>query len=254
MSCRRTLYLLGGVETVRILFAIAMAAATVWSYFLPDIMKFPAPKLAKILMWHLPNPMLATSLLMIGAWFSYKFMTTRDLKFDVRAIATMELGYMFCILTMATGILFSKAQWGDWWNNDPRQTSFLLVLLIYAAYFALRGAITDDVKRAVNSGGYALAALLPVMFLTFVFPRIPSLAGLHPNDTITGGNIKGEYLYCLLTFMTLFTILAVWLYRIRVRAGLLELNLEDKKNGLESTVGDPGTAGVVRPVRVSHEG
>ncbi len=50
--------------------------------------------------------------------------------------------------------------------------------------------------------------------------------------------------------------LTVWLYRMRVRAGLLELKLEDMSDGdgLETGRGDSAGTAVVRPVRVSHEG
>ncbi len=239
---------------MRYLFAVAVAAVTVWTFLLPNGAGFARPELAKLLMWHLPCPFLAVILLGQGAWFSFRAIRSRSLEWDVRAVASMELGYLFCILTMLTGILFSGAQWGDWWSNDPRQTSFLLVLLIYAAYFALRGALKDERKRANHSGAYALAALLPALFLVFVFPRLPQLAGLHPNDTISGGNLKGPFLYCFLAMMTILSVLTAWLYRIRVRAGLLELKIEEVGDGLETHPGDSPHPDVVRPVRVSREG
>lgn len=239
---------------MRYLFAVAVAAVTVWAFMLPDGAGFARPELAKLLMWHLPCPFLAVILLGQGAWFSFKAMRTQAQEWDIRAVASMELGYLFCILTMLTGILFSGAQWGAWWSNDPRQTSFLLVLMIYAAYFALRGALKDETKRMAHSGAYALAALLPALFLIFVFPRLPQLAGLHPNDTISGGNLKGQFLYCFLAMMTVVSVLTAWLYRLRVRTGLLELKLEEERHGLENHLGDSSGPAVVRPVRVSREG
>lgn len=237
---------------MRILFFLGMTAVTIWSFTIPDAVGFLNPAMARMLIWHLPCPMLAVTLLCIGAWFSYQVVKKKRRDLDVRAIAAMELGYLFCLLTMATGIVFSQAQWGTWWHNDPRQTSFLMVLLIYAAYFALRGATPDDAKRARNSAVYALSALLPVLFLIFVFPRLPQMLGLHPNDTISGGKLKGQYLYASVASMAMFSILAAWLYRIRVRTGQLESLLEDKDNG-QVPSGDTAATRVVRPVRVSHE-
>ncbi|HJP83726.1 MAG TPA: cytochrome c biogenesis protein CcsA [Fimbriimonadaceae bacterium] len=240
-------------KNLRILFALAVAAVTIWSFMVPDAVGFQRPELARIFFWHFPCPMLATLLLILGAWFSFRFTSTKKLSFDVRAVACMELGYLFCILTMATGILFSYVQWGAWWQNDPRQTSFLMVLLIYAAYFGLRGAIADPVKRGLNSGVYALAALLPTMFLTFVFPRLPQVQSFHPSDSIMKGNIKGQYAYVVIAVLVLMVWLTVWMYRLRVRAGTLELNLEEVDDGLETNRGDTAGSTVVRPVRVPRE-
>lgn len=239
---------------MKYLLALAVAGITVWTFIVPDAVGFQMPELARIFFWHFPCPILASVLLMVGAWFSWKYVKTNDLKWDIRAIATMELGYVFCLLTMATGIMFSQVQWGTWWQNDPRQTSFLMVLLVYAAYFGLRGALSDDHKRATNSGVYALAALMPVLFLIFVFPRLPQIQSFHPSDSIMKGQIKGGYAYIVTSLLVLFTFITVWLYRMRVRAGLLELKLEDMNNGLENHSGDPAGTTVVRPVPVSHEG
>jgi heme exporter protein C len=239
---------------MRHLFAIAVVAVTIWSFFVPDAAGFQRPELARIFFWHFPCPILATFLIVIGAWFAFKFQRTRDLTWDVRSVAAMELGYLFCLMTMASGIVFSYVQWGAWWQNDPRQTSFLMVLLIYAAYFALRGAIQDPMKRAGNAGIYALAALMPMLFLTFVFPRLPQVESFHPSESIMKGEIKGQYAYVVLTLMAMFTMLTVWIYRLRVKTGLFELKLEEINDGLEIGGGDSAGAAVVRPVRVSREG
>ncbi|MCC7230034.1 MAG: cytochrome c biogenesis protein CcsA [Fimbriimonadaceae bacterium] len=239
---------------MKYLLALAVAGITVWTFMVPDAVGFQMPELARIFFWHFPCPILASILLMVGAWFSWKYLKTNDMRWDIRAIATMELGYVFCLLTMVTGIMFSQVQWGTWWQKDPRQTSFLMVLLVYAAYFGLRGALTDDHRRATNSGVYALAALMPVLFLIFVFPRLPQVQSFHPSDSIMKGQIKGGYAYIVMALLALFTIITVWLYRMRVRAGVLELKLEDMNHGLENHSGDSAGTTVVRPVPVSHEG
>jgi heme exporter protein C len=239
---------------MRYVFAIAVAAVTVWSFMVPDAQGFQRPELARIFFWHFPCPIFATVLLVQGGWFSFQFQRSRDLRWDIRSVASMELGYLFCLLTMATGILFSKVQWGEWWQNDPRQTSFLMVLLIYAAYFGLRGAINDPQRRASNSGVYALAALLPTLFLTFVFPRLPQVESFHPSQSIMKGEIKGQYAYVVISVMAVVAWLSVWTYRLRVKSGFLELKVEENISGLETSGGDSASASVVRPVRVSREG
>jgi heme exporter protein C len=246
-----------------------MAIATIWTYAVPDAKAFQNPGMARIFLWHFPPSVLGTFLMMIGSWFSLRTFLRVELKpfdvrreddpqekekFDLRSVACYEMGYIFFILTMVTGIMFSKLQWGDWWSWDPRQTSFLIVLLIYAAYFALRFAYNDAAKKAAYGSAYALAAFIPAMFLTFVFPRLPQIKemSLHPSDSITGGQIKGQYAQCLMLLLALFTILTIYIYQIRVRAGLLEIEQEKNDGTMENHGSDPTPTGVVRRITVSE--
>jgi ABC-type transport system involved in cytochrome c biogenesis permease subunit len=50
--------------------------------------------------------------------------------------------------------------WNSYWNWDPRQTSIVLLLLVYGAYTGLRAAIEDPERRATLSAAYALIALV----------------------------------------------------------------------------------------------
>ena len=172
---------------------------------------------------------------------------------DLRAVAALELGLIFHVLTMFSGILFSKIQWGAWWSWDPRQTSFLIALPMYAAYFAVRAAFVDPEKRAANSAAYLLASVLPQLFLIYVFPRLPQVLAmsLHPSESLLGGQIKGQYLYIMLSMMAVVGVLTVWLYRLRVRAGLLLLESDGK---LEDSRRPASPHVVAPPVPVPSEG
>lgn len=230
-----------------------MGLVTVWSFLVPDALGFQHPELARIFFWHFPCPILASILLMFGGWFSFKYLTTKDRKWDVCAESANELGYLFCLLTMATGIIFSQVQWGTWWQSDPRQTSFLLVLLIYAAYFAIRAAYSDGERRAGVAAAYAMSALGPAMFLIFVFPRLPQIASasFHPTQSIMAGQIKGDYAIVVILVLGLISVLAWWLFQLRIRAGLLEL--EGQQNGLETYRRDSAPTGVVRPISLPRK-
>jgi heme exporter protein C len=189
----------------------------------------------------------------MGGWFSFKYLKTKERHWDERAASANELGYVFCLLTMGTGIVFSEVQWGAWWQWDPRHTSFLVVLFIYAAYFAVRGAFPDPERRASHSAAYALSAILPALFLIYVFPRLEQVVSFHPSDSIIKGKIKGEYAYVVMTLLLLMSILSVWLYRLRIRAGLIALDSELSNEGLATSSSNPTPTGVVRPVRISPE-
>ncbi|RYG87646.1 hypothetical protein EON77_01840 [bacterium] len=240
------------------LLAPLMAGVTLWSFLVKDAAGFQNPAFARIFFWHFPCPILATILLALGAYFSYRAINAPadDLgkmeRWDVRSQAAHELAMVFITLTLLTGILFSKLQWGAYWQNDPRQMSFLVVFGVYVSWFVLRGAQSDPDRKIRTSAGYALVAFAPAMFLTFVFPRLPQIAqtSFHPTASIMEGQIKGAYAQVLLSVMILVAVLAAWCYRLRVTAGLLELDLETRHAELDPRrhSSDPV---VVRPVRLS---
>ena len=51
---------------------------------------------------------------------------------DAWALSAAELGLLFGALTLVTGPLWARKAWGVWWVWDPRLTSSLLLLLIFA--------------------------------------------------------------------------------------------------------------------------
>ena len=243
------------MKAVKLIFGMASFAITLWTFLVPDAQTaFAEPTLARILFWHLPCAIGTSLFVFAGGIFGVIYLKTRDPRWDVRSVAAQEMGLLLAIITMLTGILFSKVQWGNWWDWDPRQTSFLMVLVIYMAYFVVRSGYADSNKRAGFSAAYAASALLPNSFLIFIFPRLPQVGlSLHPNDTVTGGRLKGQYGYAVMGTMAMIFTLAIWLYKMRVRAGLLEIALEDFDGHNEVNRGDSAVVGVVRPVSVPDE-
>jgi heme exporter protein C len=106
---------------------------------------------------------------------------------DVGAVAAAEAGFMFCVLATVTGAIFAQIVWGTFWNWDPRETSILVLLLIYAAYFALRSALDDEQRRRRLAAAYNLFAAVTMPFLLFVAPRVAD-SSLHPNCAFIQGS------------------------------------------------------------------
>ena len=149
---------------------------------------------------------------------------------DDRAVAAASLGFIFCVLAAVTGSIFAKITWGVFWNWDPRETSIFILLLIYGAYFALRGAIGVEEKRAALSAVYAIFAFVTVPFLIFIVPRV--VPSLHPEDSIINENLEftmGPTVRVVLSAsLILFTSLYLWLFSMarRVRT-MSRLKTED---------------------------
>jgi heme exporter protein C len=173
---------------------------------------------SRIVFFHVPTAWVATLAFLVSCIASIRYLRSRDPKEDIRASAASALGLTFAILATVTGSIFARIMWGSYWNWDPRETSITFLLLIYAAYFALRAAIADPERRATMSAVYAILAFVTVPFLVFVVPRI--YWSLHPDTIInTQGRIKmdSRMFQVLMGSLFGFTGLFSWLYSLECR-------------------------------------
>jgi heme exporter protein C len=172
---------------------------------------------SRILFFHVPQAWVATLSFLLSMIASCVYLARRNVKADDLALSAAELGFLFCVLATVTGSIFAKASWGSFWNWDPRETSIVILLMIYGAYFALRSAVADPEKKRVFAGVYAILAFLTVPFLVFVIPRIT--ASLHPEDTMNPANpgMDPRTLKVFLGSLLAYTALFVWMLRLRMR-------------------------------------
>ncbi len=141
----------------------------------------------RIIMMHVPTAWVSVLAFSISALFSGLYLWRGQPKHDDYALASAESGFLFTVLATVTGAIFSQVVWGVYWNWDPRQTSIFILLLIYAAMFALRSSIEDVARRRQLSAVYSLFAFVTMPFLIFVAPRI-SDSTLHPNCAFLQGS------------------------------------------------------------------
>ncbi|MEI8306777.1 MAG: cytochrome c biogenesis protein [Chloroflexales bacterium] len=144
----------------------------------------------RIIIMHVPTAWVSVLAFSVSALFSGLYLWRGQPKHDDYALAAAESGFLFTVLATITGAIFSQVVWGVYWNWDPRQTSIFVLLLIYAAMFALRSSIEDVARRRQLSAVYSLFAFVTMPFLIFVAPRI-SDSTLHPNCAFLQGSTCG---------------------------------------------------------------
>jgi heme exporter protein C len=194
-------------------------AVVIWAAFMwvPSATGFKGES-SRIVFFHVPTAWVATVAFLVSCIASVIYLVRREPRDDARAAVSAGLGLLFAVLATVTGAIFARIMWGAYWNWDPRQTSITILLLIYAAYFALRGAVADSEKRATLAAVYSILAFVTVPFLMFIVPRI--YWSLHP-DVITNADpdnrLDSAHLRVLLASLVGFTGLFVWLYTIGSR-------------------------------------
>jgi heme exporter protein C len=102
---------------------------------------------------------------------------------DMKSEAAAEVGMLLGILGLLTGMVWAQFTWGAFWVNDPKLNGTAVTLLIYTAYFILRGSLTDPEKRARISAVYNIFAFMLMIVFIGILPRLTD--SLHPGN---GGN------------------------------------------------------------------
>ncbi len=212
----------------KILLLLAMSAMIIAS-FLTNAPQEQIGETSRIFYYHIPQAWICVLAFAMSMIYSILYLRRHDFKYDDRAADAARLGLIFCILATVTGAVFAKVTWGAFWNWDPRQTSVFILLLIYGAYFALRGAVQDPRRRAALSAVYAIFAFVTVPFLVFVIPRI--VPSLHPSDSVVDSNMKftmGPIVRVIFfSSLALFTVLYFWMLNLSNRVSDMVRDRED---------------------------
>lgn len=199
----------------KILLFLGMSAMIVFSYVQPAPQQ-QIGESSRIFYYHIPQAWICVVAFALSMIFSIRYLKTKNIREDDRAVVAAGLGFVFCVLATITGSIFAKVTWGSFWNWDPRETSIFILLLIYGAYFALRGALEVEEKRAALSGVYSIFAFVTVPLLIFVVPRL--VPSLHPEDSIVDENLKFTMGPAVRTIffsaLGLFSILFVWMFSL----------------------------------------
>lgn len=130
-------------------------------------------------------PMWFAMIFMMGASLGYsiKYLSSNLLNNDARANLFAEMGLIFSFLGITTGSLWAKFTWGAFWTNDAKLNGTAITILIYLAYFILRGSLDDREKRARISAVYNIFAFVLMIVFIGILPRLTD--SLHPGN---GGN------------------------------------------------------------------
>ena len=132
---------------------------------------------------------------------------------DHLSARSAALGLAFTAVATVTGAIFSRLTWGAFWNWDPRQTTILCLLLIYAAYLALRSVTADPERRARVSAVYALFSFLAVPFLVFV---IRFYFSLHPEPVLNAaGHVDMDPIMLLVLLLALADVTLIYFALLR---------------------------------------
>lgn len=212
---------------------IAMMVAAVGLVFLYAPLEAVMGQVQKVFYFHVANAWVGMVSFGVAAGAGIAYLRTKNMSWDIVAVASVELGMVFMLIAIITGAIWARPIWNTWWTWDPRLTTVTIMELLYAAYLMLRQGIEEPERRARFGSVYAIVGFISVP-LTFFSIRI--FRTIHPvvigsNDPSAEGSFDmtprmlQTFLFALLTYTVLFVDL-LW---HRVRLGKLGERVEQLK-------------------------
>ena len=205
-------------------------------------MLFEAPRLnilnetVRALYFHVPMWFGMVLLYLISVYYAIMYLRNPLRNYDLKSVEFANAGTVFGVLGMVTGMLWANYTWGSPWHGDPKQKGAAIALLVYLAYFVLRGSLENEEQRARLSSVYNIFAFAAMIPLIFIIPRLDD--SMHPGN---GGN-PGFNAYDLDSRMRLvfypavlgWFLMGVWIASLRVRVRSIQDKLDEQEHAKSS--------------------
>jgi heme exporter protein C len=199
--------------------AILMAATLyLVSFYVPTEANLGVSQ--RIFYFHVPVAILSLVSILVVAVASAVHLITKGSKSDAVAYASAEVGIVFCTIAIATGAIWGKPVWGQWWTWDPKLTLTLVLWFIYASYLMLR-AYGPKGSQGARYG--AVLALIGAVDSPIIYYAAELWRSTHPT-LLLGPAAESDaldpkmavaILVALATFIILFVHLIIERYSLR---------------------------------------
>ena len=207
-----------------ILTVLIVSAVLMWVWFFTPVEAIMGP-VQKVFYFHVSAAWGGMLSFILGAVAGAGYLRSRRMGWDSLSLAAIEVGLVFALIAILSGMVWARPIWNTWWVWDPRLTTTAIMALIYLAYFILRSGLATPEARARLGAVYAILAVLTVP-LTFFSIRL--FRTIHPVVIATGGDQGSAFsmtprmLTALFASLFTFTILLADLVWHRYRLAQLQ--------------------------------
>jgi heme exporter protein C len=213
--------------------AVLLLFYTIIAGFLFDVPRLNiVNETIRALYFHVPMWFGMVVLFLVSTIYSIQYLRNPAIEKDIYAVEFANTGLLLGLLGIVTGMIWANYTWGSPWHGDPKQNGAAISLLVYLAYFVLRGSVENEDQRARLSAVYNIFAFAAMIPLIFVIPRMTS--SMHPGS---GGN-PGFNMYDLDSKMRMvfypavagWILLGVWIASLRIRVRLIDEKIQNLEN------------------------
>jgi heme exporter protein C len=147
----------------------------------------------RIFYYHVPHAMLSFLFFAISLIGSILFLARRSSNpqgaqaADALALASAEVGVLYCTIVLITGPIWARPVWGIWWTWDARLTTTLVLWLIYVSYLLLRRFVSGPQMQTLAAVLSIFGALdVPIVYMSNRWWRTQ-----HPSPIFGGDQNSG---------------------------------------------------------------
>jgi len=160
---------------------ILLAVGTFWGLALAPI-DYQQGNSYRIMFVHVPTAIVAQSCFMLCGAAGLVLLVWRMKMADIALEAAVPIGLWMSALALASGSIWGRPTWGAWWVSDARTVSTLIMLFLYVALYALRGAI----PRAEAAGrACAVLAIVGLVNIPIIKYSVEWWNTLHQTSSIS---------------------------------------------------------------------
>lgn len=167
--------------------------------------------------------------------YSIKYLRGFKLRNDIFAHNFASVGTLLGILGYATGTIWANYTWVTDQSQslgsilkEPKLIGAAIAILIYGAYFVLRGSFTDMDKKARVSAVYNIFAFAMLFPSIWIIPRL--VGSLHPgapgsesgNPALNFKDIDSRLRMVFYPAIFGWTLLGVWIATLKIRLQLIK--------------------------------
>jgi heme exporter protein C len=186
----------------------------------------------RALYFHVPMWFGMILLFLLSVYHAIAYLRNPSLESDRKSVEYANVGLLFGILGIVTGMLWANYTWGSPWHGDPKQNGAAIALLVYLAYFVLRSSVENEEQRGRLSAVYNVFAFAAMIPLIFIIPRLTS--SVHPGS---GGNpgfnmydLDHRMRYIFYPAVIGWFLLGLWIADLRIRYRNIEERIHELEN------------------------
>jgi heme exporter protein C len=160
------------------------------------------------------------------------YLIRRDLKWDQLSLSAIEVGVVFGLIAILSGMIWARPIWNTWWVWDPRLTTTAIMELIYLAYFILRSGLATPEARARLGAVYAIVSVItvPLTFFSIRLFRTIHPVVIAPSEGGAGFNMSPRMQLAFFISLAVFTVLLIDLIWNRTRLAAAQAKIQMGEN------------------------
>ncbi len=146
----------------------------------------PLQQTIRNLFFHVPMWIAMMVAYGVSVVYAIRYLRNNNPVDDIYSTEFARTGTFLGVMGLITGMIWANYQWGKAWSGDAKQNGAAIAVLMYFAYFVLKGSLNDEEKQARIGAVFNIFAFFMLFPTIWIMPRL--VESLHPGGQGSEGN------------------------------------------------------------------